>query len=148
MSNSLKIIDEENPWYAKGLRFKCTECGKCCTGSPGYVWVSEEEIKQIATYLNLSIKEFTMRYVRKVDKRFSLTECKESYDCVFLKEKKKCQIYPVRPKQCRTFPFWTQHLKNDREWKEAATFCEGINADAPIISYEIIKEQLAIYEEK
>ena len=37
------------------------------------------------------------------------------YDCVFLKEdpergRKTCSIYPVRPLQCRTWPFWPENL--------------------------------------
>lgn len=32
------------PWYAPGLSFTCTQCGNCCTGEPGVVWVSDEEI--------------------------------------------------------------------------------------------------------
>ena len=27
-------------WYRDGLRFECTRCGACCTGAPGYVWVT------------------------------------------------------------------------------------------------------------
>ena len=26
-------------WYADGLRFTCTQCGNCCTGQPGFVWI-------------------------------------------------------------------------------------------------------------
>ena len=63
----LKVIHEDKsrdgqprdgkPWYAEGLRFKCTECGQCCTGAPGYVWVNEEEVafvvaKIVAPFLN------------------------------------------------------------------------------------------------
>ncbi|MFM7740581.1 MAG: YkgJ family cysteine cluster protein, partial [Planctomycetota bacterium] len=27
------------PWYKDGLRFQCSQCGDCCTGGAGYVWV-------------------------------------------------------------------------------------------------------------
>ena len=112
------------------IRFQCTECGACCTGAPGYVWVKEEEIANMATFLKLSVSEFSKRYIRRVGQRLSLIE-KKNYDCVFLKDK-KCQLYSVRPKQCRTFPFWP-HLK----WEEAAQFCEGIGR-GPILSKEEI----------
>ena len=63
-----------SPWYEKGLNFKCTECGQCCSGAPGYVWVNQEEIADMANYLNLSVQEFSSKYLRKVDGRWSLTE--------------------------------------------------------------------------
>ncbi|MBA3722572.1 MAG: YkgJ family cysteine cluster protein [Parachlamydiaceae bacterium] len=145
----LKVLNENSsePWYAEGLRFKCTECGQCCTGSPGYVWVTETEIENIATHLNLSIDEFVRLYIRPVKDRYSLLEHPKSFDCVFLKDK-KCQIYMARPKQCRTFPWWPQLLKSKKDWEEASEHCEGITFHAPIVPFETIENQLAIQEGK
>lgn len=134
---------EKDPWYSKGLHFECTGCGKCCTGSPGYVWVDQNEIKQIAQYLNISVEEFSRKYLRQVKGRLSLIEYSNPCDCVFLKEK-KCQIYPVRPTQCRTYPWWPRTLKSEQEWKEAARECEGIRPEAPLVPFETIQEQLTI----
>ena len=39
---------EELPWYHEGLSFTCSQCGDCCTGAPGYVWVNNEEIAALA----------------------------------------------------------------------------------------------------
>jgi uncharacterized protein len=136
------------PFYKQGLRFKCTECGGCCTGAPGYTWVNEEEIATIATHLRLSIEEFGQRYLRKVDDRYALLEDPVNYDCVFLKDK-KCSIYAARPTQCRTFPWWPKHLKSPESWAAAASYCEGINhPEAPLISFEKIDEQQQIHREK
>ena len=142
----------EKTWYAEGLRFKCTECGQCCTGSPGYAWVTEEEIEAIANYLSISKEKFCQKYIRIVDGRFSLIEQRsptnpKDYDCVFLKDK-KCQVYPVRPKQCRTFPWWPINLKSPKDRKEAARFCEGISTEAPVVAFQKIDEQLKIQEGK
>ncbi len=41
----------DGPWYQDGLRFTCTMCGKCCTGDPGYVWVTDEELAALAKFL-------------------------------------------------------------------------------------------------
>lgn len=137
----LKILKNNDSWFAEGLRFECTGCGQCCTGSPGYVWVTENEIEEIALFLNLTTKEFIQRFVRRVDGRFSLLEHPKNFDCVFLKGK-KCQIYSVRPTQCQTFPWWPQHLQSNEDWQRAATFCEGISENAPLIPIEHISEQL------
>jgi Fe-S-cluster containining protein len=139
----LNMLPDDPPWYSEGLHFKCTECGQCCTGAPGYTWVSKKEIKAIANYLNLPEKEFAKRFLRKAKGRDALLEDPSNYDCIFLKEK-KCQIYPVRPKQCRTFPWWPQTLKTPAHWREAAKMCEGIHPDAPLHSFQAIQEQLNI----
>jgi uncharacterized protein len=128
-------------WYKEGLKFGCTECGKCCTGSPGYVWVTEEEIAQMAEHLQISVSEFAIRYLRKAFGRFALLEHLKNYDCVFLKNN-KCSIYSVRPKQCRTFPWWPENLKSKEAWQEAAQYCEGIREDAPLFPAEEIEKHL------
>ena len=46
---------EDGPWYRYGLSFECTQCGNCCTGGPGFVWVEEEEIRAIADFLDKPI---------------------------------------------------------------------------------------------
>lgn len=143
----LKVIQDNPVWYEKGLSFECTGCGACCTGSPGYIWVNEEEIAAIAAHLNLSIQEFSNRYLRQVHGRLSLLEDPRSYDCIFLKDK-KCQIYALRPTQCRTFPWWPTLLDSEESWKKAAQGCEGICKKSPLVPYEKIEEQVALQKEK
>lgn len=143
MSQSLDLLEEKKPWYSNGLNFKCTECGKCCTGVPGYAWVTEEEICAIAEYLKLTVDDFFSRFIRRVDGRFSLIEMPKNYDCVFLRDK-RCTIYPVRPKQCRTFPWWPHTLESEEQWLETAKYCEGINPNAPLVAYTTIKRELKI----
>lgn len=136
----LRSSDDEDPWYKNGLRFKCTECGKCCTGSPGYIWVTDEEIHSMAEVLNITVALFKRKYLRQRDNRFALVEKKsEGNACIFLKDK-KCQIYKARPKQCRTFPWWKENLNSEESWKIAAESCEGISMDAPLVPFsEIIR---------
>lgn len=129
------------PWYKGGLRFQCTECGKCCTGPSGYVWVTEDEMHAMAVQLNIPLDLFVRKYVRQRDNRYALIEKKNAsgeYDCIFLKDK-KCQVYQVRPSQCRTFPWWKENLDTEESWKRAALGCEGINDQAPLVPYEEIE---------
>lgn len=130
------------PWYRGGLPFSCTQCGKCCTGSPGYVWISDEEIAQMAEFLKLTIADFKRLYARRVGQRFALVERKsKNHSCVFY-ENQKCQVYAARPLQCRAYPFWQENLLSESNWKQTAEECEGIHADAPLISYETIEKLL------
>ncbi|WP_249274296.1 YkgJ family cysteine cluster protein [Parachlamydia sp. AcF125] len=135
--------EKEPLWYTQGLSFECTGCGQCCTGAPGYVWISAEEISLLASHLNLSLDQFSEKYLRKVGNRFSLREHPQTFDCVFLKDK-KCEVYAFRPKQCRTFPWWPQLLKSRKDWEEAAIRCEGMRSNAPAVPFETIQHQLSI----
>ena len=132
----------QDPWYKKGLRFHCTECGGCCTGAPGYVWITGEDITNLSTYLKISRAEFLKNYTREIFTRRSLREDSKNYDCVFLKDK-RCSVYPARPKQCRTFPWWKEHLSSESSWLEAKKHCEGIDhEEAPLISVQEIEKHL------
>lgn len=106
------------------MSFSCTNCGDCCTGFPGYVWVKEPEIRALAKHLGLSLDEFGRKYLRRVGPRYSLIE-RPNNDCVFWKKGGGCSVYPVRPVQCRTFPFWPEHLKSRAAWERACASCPG-----------------------
>jgi Fe-S-cluster containining protein len=111
-------------WFSGGLKFECTQCGNCCTGAPGYVWITIEELYRIAEFLGMRDREFVQRYVRKIDQRMSLIELPNG-NCIFYD--RGCKIYPVRPSQCRIFPFWKEILDNQTNWEKAAKECPGMN---------------------
>lgn len=125
----------DGPWYRGGLRFACTQCGNCCSGPPGAVWFTPEEGRAIAEFLGLEEDAFLARYGRRVGGRRSLVERREGdrYDCVFLLregERAGCAIYDVRPRQCRTWPFWRENLESESAWLEAKrrTPCPGMGS--------------------
>lgn len=129
----MKLFQKKPAWYVAGLAFECTQCGRCCAGpEEGYVWVTPAEIARIAEYLGMPEKEFRRKYVRRIGRRFSLKEVSGSHDCIFLtpleeQEGKGCRIYPVRPVQCRTWPFWPSNIRSPQAWSLAADRCPGIN---------------------
>ena len=122
----------QDKWYKDGLKFTCTQCGNCCTGSTGYVWTTADERQAMATFLDLELEEFTQRYTRRVGLKYSLKEKgkQDNWDCVFLVSdgaKRTCSIYPVRPRQCRTWPFWNENLHTSAAWDAAGRDCPGMN---------------------
>jgi Fe-S-cluster containining protein len=123
------------PWYREGLRFSCTQCGHCCTGAPGYVWVTRAELADLAAFLGISEEVFARRYLRRVGRRYSLIE-KAGGDCVFYDD--GCSVYPSRPRQCRTFPFWSENLKSRADWEWATAECPGV-AQGRLYSLEEIR---------
>jgi len=172
-------------WYQEGVRFSCTQCGRCCTGPEGFVWVDDHEVKAIAKYLNLSIEELHQKHTHLVDmdsldsvknpslsqhtdffpptadgeenaKKASLKKKQKrslietpseknpgDFDCTFLAENGSCSIYPHRPKQCRTYPYWPEILKSKRSWENEARYCEGINhPEAEVVAFPSIQKNL------
>lgn len=135
-------MDDAQPWYANGLRFQCTQCGDCCSGSPGYVWVVNEEIAALAAELQLEVEEFEAKYVRKVGVRKSLIEYPHG-DCVFLKDR-KCTVYNARPRQCRTWPFWDSNLRSPETWEQTCEVCPGSGKGQIVPLGEILRQKAIV----
>lgn len=134
----------KSPWYSDGLCFECTRCGNCCGGAPGYVWVDPDEVKAIARFLKMPSERFTQQHVRRVGLRLSLLELPDG-DCEFLVRhpdgKTGCSIHPVRPLQCRTWPFWESNLESRQSWETAGRGCPGIN-QGPVHPLPVIQDAL------
>ena len=153
------------PWYAAGLAFECSACGRCCAGpNEGYVWLGDREIAAIAEFLSTSAEEVRRQYVRRVDGHFSLIERPDNHDCIFLLPAgataaqppwatgqnvstgaahpwhpvaRGCRIYAVRPLQCRNWPFWAGNLSSPESWSQAAQRCPGVNRGRRFSAEEI-----------
>ena len=159
----LEVLDSSEPWYADGLKFTCTQCGNCCTGGPGFVWISMEEVGRLAEFLKITSGQVLSKYCRKIGGRISLKERRMpngNYDCIFLQEiesprptrsrelapgeavphkRRGCAIYPVRPLQCRTWPFWDTNLLDRRMWEMASKKCPGMGRGSRKFSREQIE---------
>jgi Fe-S-cluster containining protein len=113
------------PWYKDGLKFTCTQCGNCCTGAPGVVWVTDDEVAQIADLRGMTIEEMRQQHTREVEGRTSLTE-HQNGDCTFFDAKtRRCSVYAARPAQCRTWPFWNSNIESREAWETMRQSCPG-----------------------
>ncbi len=115
------------PWWKNGLKFKCNQCGNCCTGAPGVVTVSKNELGPLAKIMNITKKEFLGLFTTTENSEIQLRE-KRNYDCIFWEKRKGCLVYPVRPVQCKTWPFWKRMLSSKKAWNEEAKNCPGMNS--------------------
>ncbi|MCK5738462.1 YkgJ family cysteine cluster protein [bacterium] len=110
-------------FWLNGLNFECTRCGWCCSAPGGFVHGSEDEFRAIAEHMSLDFKTFLKKYTIDDAGYLSLASS-EKGPCIFYDN--GCKIYPVRPTQCRTFPFWQGLLTSEMEWQEMAGKCPGI----------------------
>lgn len=131
------------PWYQDGLRFRCTRCGNCCTGAPGFVWVNDEELNALALHLGEPREHIDKLYTRWLGPRLSLRE-KPNGDCIFFDKAAGCTVYPVRPRQCRTWPFWESNVKTAEDWEETCQICPGSGQGDLIPAEEITKRMQVI----
>ena len=130
-----------SPWYASGLRFSCVpECGACCTRHEdyAYVYLTTDDIRRISKHLGMSRREFLNEYTVLDDGEVVLKMVEP--ECPLL-DGWRCTVYEVRPVQCRTFPFWTENLRNRAAWKRVGEFCPGIG-EGEVVSLEQIKTHI------
>ncbi len=137
-------LPTRRPWYHAGLHFQCTGCGDCCTGDPGYVWVSEEEIASLAVQVALDVEEFERDYVRHLSQGTSLIE-RPNGDCVFFdSQTRRCTVYQWRPRQCRTWPFWRSNLQSRQAWEQTCRVCPGCGRGPLVPLDEIVSAKKAV----
>jgi Fe-S-cluster containining protein len=100
--------------------FECQLCGNCCR-VPGYVHLTALDIDQCAAFLEMDVEDFTEKYTRLTTYRTSLSLIENpDGSCVFLTVDNRCQIEPVKPEQCRQYPF-------DWHYQNGSEICPGWN---------------------
>lgn len=130
------------PWYQDGLRFRCTRCGHCCTGAPGFVWIDADELSTLAAHRGEDRARAEATYTRLVGQRRTLRE-KTNGDCVFYDRSAGCTIYPVRPAQCRTWPFWESNVTDPEAWQHTCQVCPG-SGQGDLIPVDEITHRLRV----
>lgn len=117
------------PFFERqALRFDCSRCGRCCIAvNDHYVFMSETEAERIRDYLDLSRRWFRRRYLERLEEGDLVAASEGDGRCVFLEIDGRCRIYPVRPVQCRTYPFWPEVVQYKAAWQRESRRCEGIN---------------------
>ncbi|MBN2384490.1 YkgJ family cysteine cluster protein [bacterium] len=98
--------------------FKCQRCGACCATS-GWVYVTASEITAIAAFLGLDQLTFTQQYLTH-DRGWDLLSSPSFRPHCFLDSQNQCEIYPVRPQSCRTYPY---QFSSMAEYREALKRC-------------------------
>lgn len=90
----------------------------------GYVYLTEDDVKNAAAHVGLTAAAFEERYVYRTRHMRRLRKPPKS-QCHFLGAE-GCRIHPVKPVQCRLFPFWPELVASRREWTKTGKWCPGI----------------------
>ena len=108
-----------------GVRFTCQPgCRNCCEVT-GYVYLTEEDLLRAAQYLGMTAADFESKYVIRYKKLLRFRKPRGS-QCHFLNAR-GCGIHPVKPVQCRLYPFWPELVENRRKWNLEKRCCPGLD---------------------
>lgn len=140
MDTLLEGLKSRSYFFDHGIRFECQRCGVCCNGDPGVVYVDDREITEIAGFVDIPREVFVERCLYLLKTSCAIKETNDGR-CIFYEN--GCAIYPVRPLQCRTFPFWFQNMRSRYAFKAGTAFCPGIGK-GPLHSKEAILECISM----
>lgn len=131
----MHTLDRRSYFFDDGLRFACQRCGACCTGAPGIVRVTPAEIERIAIFSAMPAEELKTSYLTPWESGHRILEWPDGR-CRFFDD--GCRIYGVRPRQCRTFPFWFSNLRSESRWQSICRACPGIGKGRLFTKTEIL----------
>jgi uncharacterized protein len=135
------------------LQFSCISgCTKCCE-QQGWVYLTEDDLRDAARFLQMPTAEFEARYVYRTAHRIRLRK-PEGSQCHFLTAS-GCTIHPAKPTQCRLFPFWPELVSDRKQWRETGKYCPGIGQGELIqigtaveLAHEMIRAYPAYYPDE
>jgi Fe-S-cluster containining protein len=115
----------------------CLKCGNCCkTMTP--TWTTAD-IHRVSAHLRLSVTKFKEKYIEKDE---SGDWVNRELPCPFLAKDNKCNIYNIRPRDCRGFP----HLHTNDFIKDSEVNLDNIT-HCPI-TYSVIENMYKIVAQK
>jgi Fe-S-cluster containining protein len=83
-------------------------------------------MKEIADFLGLSREDFFWRFATLSGEEIILKDGSRG-ECTFYEwDSGLCLVYPSRPAQCRTYPFWRSVMATEESWEREGGFCPGI----------------------
>lgn len=92
-------IIQTEPLKLKILKkVKCKKCGWCCRNQNAMLTI--EDVKRLMVHFKYNYDQFSEKYL---DKKMKIPYLKSP--CPFLDDENKCNIYHIRPKVCKIYPF-------------------------------------------
>lgn len=115
-----------NHYYEReALVFGCTKCGACCS-RPGVVYLTMLDVQRLAEFLEATEAQVKEAFLVPAEQGWWIIPVEEGHPCPFFTSEGTCTIHPVKPVQCRTYPFWEELVTDARAWEAEAAFCPGI----------------------
>lgn len=98
------------------VKLGCNMCDKCCIYR-GDIKLTPINACKISKYLNITLKEFIIKYTDRLEGRpleLVLKTVGDKRECIlYNNETHSCKIHKVKPMQCTMFPLVPENLKRD-----------------------------------
>jgi Fe-S-cluster containining protein len=104
--------------------FECQSSGHCCK-APGFVYVTTQDISNMAHTLGMSVQSFRSFFVRKHNGWDVVASPYFQSDC-FLNNQNKCKVYEARPTACQTYPDWPSIWESEKTLLAESELCPGL----------------------
>lgn len=136
-----KLFEKLNNIYETLPKGKCTGCGSCCMESVG---INLIEFLNIYNYLQDKDELRKKSLDRIMDYYFM--EFMEKRSCPFKDENNRCEIYDVRPLNCRLFGHWrkedyNKNLKDitekNKQYQNIMKGKYGFDISDEVVNYKI-----------
>ena len=136
-----QLFEKLNNIYDTLPKGKCAGCGNCCMESVG---INLVEFLNIFNYLQEK-NELRKKSLDKIIDYYFL-EFMEKKSCPFKDENNRCEIYDVRPLNCRLFGHWKKYDYNNNlnnvtnrniEYKEFMKNEYGFDISDEVVNFKI-----------
>lgn len=106
------------------LRFSCQNgCTRCCEVK-GFVYLTEDDLRNLAVHVGMTSAAFEAKYVVRFKRLLRLRKPRRS-QCHFLTVQ-GCSVHIVKPVQCRLYPLWPELVEQRKKWEAEKAVCPGI----------------------
>ncbi len=94
--------------------------------------MTRDEIDRMAEHLGVSVHAFWKRYDVFIDEGAGepAIAAKNGAGCPLLGEERRCTVHPVKPQQCKSWPFWEEMVDDRDQWAKAKSYCPGLDAES------------------
>ena len=72
--SNMRYLKNRPYFFDDGIFFECRQCGRCCTGDSGAVYVAENEIEEIAGFLHIPVSGFLRDFLYPYKDSYSIHE--------------------------------------------------------------------------
>ena len=147
-----KLFDKLNNIYDTLPSGKCSGCGNCCMESVG---INLIEFLNIFNYLQ-DKDELRQKSLSKIMDYYFM-EFMEKKSCPFKDENNRCEIYEVRPLNCRLFGHWRKEdynknlkdiIEKNIQYKNIMKGKYGFEISDDVVNYQIKYCESFIPEER